>query len=279
MDRGNSAVLDSKQMSRVSRQLVPVHRAALDAIPVTERGDRSDRWSGVQHGVLANTVLEQANRRGLDITREEWKVSEDGSRLFGDLWIANDSSALSIAARDVGITRGYGGFNPEVMGLRLGVLSANDSSFAIALIVVARVKVCSNGLTVEGGHITCKRKHTTGVHEELPGVISAGLDTYVNRVGLLGQTQSQLTELDFSRQIDVDHALVEAGRRGLFPWSKLGLVEEEWRNPRHPEFADRTGWSLVNCFSEVAKRFNPVREIQVVEGARQLVLETAPNLN
>ena len=134
-------------------------------------------------------------------------------------------------------------------------------------------------MTVEGGHITAKRKHTTGIGGELPQLIGDGLDTYIQRVSLVGQTQSQLNELDFTRQGDVDHTMMEAGRRGLFPWSKLGKVEEEWRNTRHPEFRDRNGWSLMNCFSEVAKRFNPVREIQTVDRVRQLIVETAPNHN
>jgi hypothetical protein len=30
-------------------------------------------------------------------------------------------------------------------------------------------------------------------------------------------------------------------------------VLEEWRRPKHPEFADRNAWSLFNAFTEVQK--------------------------
>ena len=78
---------------------------------------------------------------------------------------------------------------------------------------------------------------------------------------------------------DVDHALVEAGRRRLFPWSKLGRVERLWREPPHPEFRERTGWSLLNAFTDVAKRFSMAREMRVIDDLRRLVLECAPNVN
>jgi hypothetical protein len=271
------AETDGATLRRAEHGLVEIPRTALATIPVTERGDRSTRWAGLQHGTLANTVLEKAEARGLQIRRDDWKVSIDGARLFGSLWIDHESTALKRAA-DAGIeAHGYDGFDPKIVGLRMGVLSSNDSTYALTLIVIARVLVCSNGMTVEGGHITARRKHTTNIGLELPGIVEAGIDTYVNRVGQIGETQSQLEALDFTRQGDVDHTIMEAGRRGIFPWSKVGRVEKEWRDIRHPEFRDRNGWSLMNCFSEVAKRFNPVREIQAVDRVRELVIETAPN--
>ena len=195
------------------------------------------------------------------------------------LWIDHDSTAL-VRAADAGIeAHGYCGFDPKIVGLRMGVLTSNDSAYALTLIVVARVLVCSNGMTVEGGHITARRKHTTNIGHELPEIVASGIDTYVNRVGQIGETQMQLEAMDFSRQGDVDHTMMEAGRRGIFPWSKLGRVEKEWREVRHEEFRERTGWSLMNTFSEVAKRFNPVREIQAVDRVRELVIATAPNRN
>ena len=33
----------------------------------------------------------------------------------------------------------------------------------------------------------------------------------------------------------------------------IPAVLKEWREPRHPEFADRTAWSLFNGFTEVLK--------------------------
>ena len=36
-------------------------------------------------------------------------------------------------------------------------------------------------------------------------------------------------------------------------------VLDEFRNPRHEEFKDRTRWSLLNAFTETAKKYSPPR--------------------
>ena len=256
-----------------------VPREALHAIPVTPRGDRSTRWAGIQHGQLADTLCERVQRTGLALTGERWSVDRAGARLFG--YLAIDSSSAGIEgrkARDLGIeARGYAGFDPEIVGLTMGVIHSNDSSFALTLVVMARVLVCSNGLTVEGGALTCRRKHTNGL--ELASTLDRGLENFVERVGRIDETRERLLSCDYSRPRDVDHALVEAGRRRLFPWSKLGQVERLWREPPHPEFRERTGWSLLNSFTEIAKRFPMAREMRVTEDIRRLVIDCAPNVN
>jgi hypothetical protein len=278
------ATLERADLTNRRTGLVQRSRHELHQIPITDRGDRSARWAGVQHGTLADTVVERAQAAGLTLTDESWLMSPGGERIFGELEIATDSTALSgpVRAADLGLMEansGFAGFDPTVMGVSLGILSGNDGSWAMSLIVIARVLVCSNGLTVDGGHITCRRLHTTGIERDLPGVIDRGLNTYVARVGELANTRHRLLELDYTRQQDVDHVLVEAGRLGIMPWSAIGKVDREWRSPSHPEFYERNGWSLTNCFTEIGKQFNPVREIKTADRVRQLVIDAAPNAN
>jgi Domain of unknown function (DUF932) len=272
-----------RQMATRRQGLIPISRERLHDVPVLERGNRSSRWAGVQHGLLANTVIHRAERAGLAFTGEDWLMSPGGERIFGELQVSSECQALrGLSAADAGLMEansGYDGFDPRIMGISLGILSGNDGSWAMALIVIARVLVCSNGMTVEDGHITCRRLHTTGIERDLPHVIDRGLANYVTRIGTLEQTRNQLCQLDYTRQSDVDLVIVEAGRRGIMPWSALGKVEKEWREPRHPEFRERTGWSLANCFTQIGKQFNPVREIKAADGIRQLVIESAPNRN
>jgi len=256
-----------------------VPRESLCAIPIPPRGDRSARWAGIQHGHLADTLCARATHAGLAVIGERWSVDRAGDRLFGYLELDGSSRSFQgRKAQDLGIeARGYAGFDPEIVGLTMGVIHSNDSSFALTLVVMARVLVCSNGLTVEGGAITCRRKHTSGL--ELAPTLDRGLEAYVERVGRIDETRQRLLECDYSRPRDVDHALVEAGRRRLFPWSKLGQVERLWRSPPHPEFRERTGWSLLNSFTEIAKRFPMAREMRVTDDIRHLVIDCAPNVN
>jgi hypothetical protein len=61
-------------------------------IPVTARGDRSSRWAGIQHGDLANTIVERVEAANLGVLREQWEVGRSGAHLFGYLDL--DSSRI-----------------------------------------------------------------------------------------------------------------------------------------------------------------------------------------
>jgi hypothetical protein len=263
----------------------PVDREQLSMIPVTPRGERSDRWSGIQHGELPTTVLERLQAANLGVTKEQWEVGRSGSHLFGYLDL--DSSRIQTDLQqlrmfdETGVLnkweRGYGGFDPEVVGLRMGVVHSNDSAFALRLIVMPIVLICSNGMTVEGGSVACMKRHTSGL--DLVPALDAGIQTFLGRTERIEGTIERLKEIDFGGHDRADHVLVEAGRRRIFPWSKLGQVEKAWRTPPHPEFEERNGWSLMNAFSEVAKTFSMRKEMVACDQARRLILGEEENLN
>ncbi len=70
---------------------------------------------------------------------------------------------------------------------------------------------------------------------------------------------------------------MEAGRRQLFPWSKLGKVEKAWREPPHPEFRERNGWSLYNAFTETSKEFPMRKEMKSCDQIRRLIISENPS--
>ena len=53
--------------------------------------------------------------------------------------------------------------------------------------------------------------------------------------------------------LDADSLLLRALETGIVSSRLLLDVIKEWRNPRHPEFAGRNAFSLLNCFTEVLK--------------------------
>jgi len=263
----------------------PVDRETLCRIPVTARGERSERWQPIQHGVLATTVLERLQAADLTVTNEQWEIGRAGAHLFG--MIDLDSSRVET---DLGQLRsldetdtldkwqtGYGGYDPHVVGLRVGVVHSNDSAFALRLVVLPRILVCSNGMTVEGGSIACQKRHTKGL--DLVPALDQGIQTFLSRTARIDDTIGRLREIDFGSHDRADHILVEAGRRRIMPWSSLGKVEKHWREPEHPEFTDRTGWSLYSSFTHVAKTFSMRKEMVACDQARQLILSEEADLN
>ena len=52
--------------------------------------------------------------------------------------------------------------------------------------------------------------------------------------------------------------LSEFGRTEIFS-SDIVPVFKEFKNPRHPEFAEPTRYSLLNAFTETIKKYTPLR--------------------
>jgi Domain of unknown function (DUF932) len=275
----------SYDISLYRRGTHPVDRETLCRIPVTARGERSDRWSGIQHGVLATTVVDRLQAADLEVTKEEWSVGRGAAHLFGYLDLDTSGSQTDLEQlRGLDETgtldrwqTGYGGYDPHVVGLRMGVVHSNDSAFALRLIVMPKVLVCENGLVVEGGSIACVKKHTRGL--DLVPALDEGIRTFLSRSQSIDGTIQRLKEIEFGYPERADHLLVEAGRRQIMPWSALGKVEKAWREPPHQDFTERTGWSLYNAFTEVAKGFSMRKEMLACDQARQLILSEEDDLN
>lgn len=235
-------------------------REQLQDIRVPDRVDVSDRWAGLGHGDLANLLVNETRDLGLDITGEQWQVNPDEADLFGSI--------------DIVATNRYDGgriIAPEGLTMSLGIRHSNKSRFSIQLVAGATVFVCSNGMFC--GDFVLRRKHTTNAHYQLPGLMRGAIIDAVNMLD-----RKLFSDVDQMRQTEVtsrqaEHLLVEAGRTGVMAWSQLGKVDREWRDPRHPEFKDRTAWSFYNAFTEVAKDFSARNQMDTIRDAKSLILQ------
>ena len=92
------------------------------------------------------------------------------------------------------------------------------------------------------------------------------LETFKIPVIVAGLRKWDLIESEY------EHCLVEAGRRGLMPWSRLGDVDKEYRNPRFSdEFGTENSWALLNAFTWVVKRNPPARQMEQIDGFRSML--------
>jgi len=217
----------------------PVTREQMESyeLPVHEN---TVIWQGIHHKELADMLVEEAGLAGLTVKEEKWGYGSTDHRLVGALKVEpNVPLGLNL---------------PDGLEFSLGVLHANDLSRAWVLVVGAEVGVCTNGMAV--GEFAVKKRHTYGLN--LREAIQGGIHRFIEEARRIGDVAEGLKNREM-RTWEVNDILVESGRTGVMPWSRIGKVDREYRNPRYPEFKERTAWSLYNAFTEVAKQ-SPVYE-------------------
>lgn len=187
----------------------------------------------VSHYELVQTLTGVLDARGIVITREQFALRHDGSRMFGTFDLSLNGFPASCAS----------------MGFR----TANDKSMALQVIAGMRIFVCDN-LCFNGDLVALKRKHTSGL--ELASEIVTAVDRYQEHYGKLVGNVRQLQDrvIDDVRAKSMIYDLVFAQK--ALPLRLAANVGEEYFNPRHAEFEPRTAWSLHNAFTEVVKQIS-----------------------
>lgn len=201
--------------------------------------EATDTHKPVAHAELIGNVLEALSFRHINVVRDEYAVSEDGMKLFGvlDLETTFDGCRFS-----------------------LGIRNANDKSMRLALTVGYRVFVCDN-MAFHGDFTPVLAKHSK--HFNLQDSLAIGIDRMQrNFEPMRKQVESwrgyQLS--DAAAKLLIYHAFVEDALEA--PKHLARIVHEEYFNPRHPEFAPRTFWSLSNAFTTAFKTLDPVPQFK-----------------
>tara|TARA_R110000803_G_scaffold17804_4_gene47894 strand:- start:27563 stop:28303 length:741 start_codon:yes stop_codon:yes gene_type:complete len=228
-------------------------RGELHAIPITARGERSQRWEGINHGILADMLVKACQDNGMYIQKEDWQVNPEQSDMF---------ASIQFQSRHV----------PQMPGIKscIGLRHSNKSKYAITIVAGARVVVCQNGMFL-GDHVL-RQRHIGEFKKELPEMLKDAL------VQCSGRIQHELQDsINYMKREPINgprynQLLVEAGDRGVLPWSSLGKVHQEWNAPRHAEFEPRNAWSLYNAFTEVAKQGSACTQLRALERTRELLL-------
>lgn len=235
-------------------------RELLRTIPIPSReGGVSNRWQGIQHGELADAVVQVAEQTGCEIVKETWQVGNKEGNLWGalDMRIPGENN-LTIPG--------------EGMLFALGVRHSNLGQFALSFAVGGRVAVCQNGMFT--GDFVLTRKHTIGVNLQV--TVEQGFHRYLGEAHSVENLVNRMQAFPMDNRSQ-EHLLLEAGRQEVFPWNKLEDVDNLWRNPEFPEFKERNAWSLYNCFTQVTREFVPHRQLNVLAGLKALFNNVLPN--
>ena len=208
-----------------------VGRSAIAEIPTPEC---TSTWHPVSHSDLIEAVTSAVKAHDWQIVDEQFGLAHDGLRMFGVLRI--NQSRSSDWSRCI------------------GVRNSHDQSLSVGIAAGLSVICCSN--LAFGGSKVLRRRHTSRI--ELNELVQEA----VNELDMEFLNLEIAAEYLKHREVGDDEAraaIVRAAEVQAINSSDVVPVFREFKHPRHTEFSAPTRWSLLNAFTEQAKRYSPGR--------------------
>jgi len=191
-------------------------------------------WKPVPHGEVIDAVTDVVKGQNWTILEEQYGLARDGQKMFGVIRI-NKSSSLEWSRC-------------------IGIRNSHDRTLAVGLTAGISVCVCSN--LCFGGSMVLKRRHTSRI--ELEGLVTEAIDALGDEFLTL-ETVAEDLKLQYVRDDAARAAIVKAAEAGAVNSCDIVPVFQEFKSPSHPEFEEPTRWSLLNAFTENAKKYSPAR--------------------
>ena len=217
-----------------SRALL-IPREELGVIPIVRKKEASPKWKGVKHSDLAESIIASVTNHNLTVVSEKWLVSKSESAMWGLVEIAPTDTLKLDAGQE--------------MNFSLGTRHGNDGEFSVSFAVGGVVSVCSNGMFV--GDFTLRKRHTMNL--DLQSEVDSAVDYWMNQAQMVEMYVKEWRKYEISTK-DVTQTLFRAYDKSVIPLKYAPDVLLEWEYPSHPEFEERTLWSLYNGFTEVGKK-------------------------
>ncbi len=196
----------------------------------------------IPHHMLVDQIQRHLQGVGWQVDEEHHGLTKDGDRYFGVFELSKprpkggDGTALAPA-------------NPD-WTICCGIRNSHDKSFAAQMAAGSRVFVCDN--LAFSGTVKLARKHTRHIVRDL----SRFTHRAITRIGeQFTRQEDQIAAYKGTTITDKDAALlvVDGVKRGVLPNQVVTAVFDEWREPTHECFEERTLWSLFNAVTEIGK--------------------------
>lgn len=188
-------------------------------------------WSPIPHLRLIEQVERALSAAKLTIVNQAHSLSHGGDRYFGLIQVEAGKS---------------NGDYSLVLGLR----NSHDKRFPAGLVAGAQVFVCDN--LSFNGEVELSRKHTRFIGRDLPLLTERAIGQLQEKWH--GQEQRIGRYMGYALDDrDAHDLMVRAVDVGVCPVTVLPKVVQEWREPSHEVFKERTVWSLFNGFTEALK--------------------------
>lgn len=192
----------------------------------------TETWKPIAHRRMLDLVETSVKKVGLHVVQQAHGVSPDKHQYFGLLQLAN-------------------GKNPDDYGLVVGLRNSTDKSLTAGLAVGSQVFVCDN--LAFSADIVLGRKHTLNIEADLPQMV---MESVEKLGGLRAIQDARIAKYKKTELSDMQaHDLVIKGFDvGAYTATRIPRIVQEWRAPRHPEFAkEKNAWRLFNAVTEIAK--------------------------
>ena len=219
-----------------------VGRDEIAAIPTPE-GTAS--WHPVPHLDVIDAVTEAVKAKNWQILDEQYGLAREGQRMFGVVQINRSSS-------------------PE-WSRTIGLRNSHDQSLSVGLAAGISVMCCSN--LAFGGAMVLKRRHTSRI--ELGNLVLTAVDE-LEMEFLNLETVSEDLKLHEVKADEARAVIVRAAEVGAVNSCDIVPIFREFQKPCHEEFAEPTRWSLLNAFTEHAKKYSPGRADVCYRGLTRL---------
>ena len=216
-----------------------------DEIANVPTPEGTDSWHPVPHMDVIDAVTEVVKAHNWQIIDEQYGLAREGQRMFGVMRINNSSS--------------------REWSRCIGIRNSHDQSLSVGLAAGISVMCCSN--LAFGGTMVLKRRHTSRI-ELNDLVVTAVEELELEFLNL--ETVSEDLKL---HEVSADEAravIVRAAEVGAVNSCDIVPIFREFQHPCHQEFAEPTRWSLLNAFTEHAKKYSPGRADVCYRGLNEL---------
>ena len=207
-------------------------------------------WKGIPHYDLVATMRRQLRKRKISVNNMKFSLSKGGSNCVG---------AFDLDVPDIE--------TPEGITHSIGFLNYNDMRKPLELVSGATVKICHNGLVI--GTQILRKKHTS--HFPLSTAIDGAITQYLTEITDLGSVVQSMKDKTVSTN-KACRLMMDAGKLGLIPWTRIKDVHQEFTEPSHTEHGKGTAWTLMNAFTAISKQSPAHRQMYEMNQIRELIL-------
>src|SRR5947209_1918067 len=176
----------------------------------------------IPHFRVVDLVKTAVGMYGHEVIAEHHGITEDGSRYFGLLSLRSPYTNYE-----------------DTVALR----NSHDKSFPVGIGFGSRVFVCDNLAFVADTVI--KRKHTTNLKRDLPGIIGELIEPLALHREAQHRTFERYRGTLLTDQM-ADHAIMSMYRQGIINLQRVPDVLKQWDEPEH-DWGDATAWRMFNA--------------------------------
>lgn len=216
------------------------HKIPFEVLTTIDAPEATATHLPIRHADIVSQAATALAMRHINVINQEFAVSPDGMRMFG----------LMVTDRE------FDGCNYSI-----GLRNSNDKSMKLGMVAGYRVMVCEN-MAFAGDFHPLLAKHTSNFSLEDSMAIA------IDRIHRAMENVSEQVRFMRAKQVNdqiaekvvYDAFVPKSGIR--LPKQIMDAVHDNWYTPAHPEFEDRTAWSLHNAFTSAFKGLKPIRQFQ-----------------